>query len=319
MTPESVPVQWEVAGEPGFAKIVAKGETYASADEAHSVHVDIRGLSPARAYWYRFHTGQATSPIGHFRTAPAAGARGGRLRLALASCQQYEQGYYSAHRYLAQDDPDLVVWVGDYIYESSWGGDLVRRHEGAEAVSLEDYRRRYAQYKTDADLQRSHAAAAWAIGWDDHEVSNDYAGEFGEALGDRPVARIGIDPSDDDAGGRKPVERLQHPRHGVVVACRARSNRMIGHQKGRITERQTQLIAEVLPVERHESPYRVDPECTDREYAGRLLAHLDDATRICLGRCEVEMGHFRDGMPDALVEGAFGNLAAMDVRYDSAA
>ncbi len=186
MGAEPVAVQWEVASDEGFAKIAATGTEYASADWAHSVHAEVAGLAPARQYWYRFRAGEATSPVGRLRTAPGASARPARLRLALASCQQYEQGYFGAHRHLAADDPDLVIFVGDYIYESSWGRNLVRRHEAPDAVTLEDYRRRYALYKSDPDLQGAHAAAPWALTWDDHEVANDYANDRSGA-GDDPA------------------------------------------------------------------------------------------------------------------------------------
>jgi len=184
MGPEPVAVQWEVAADEDFAKIAASGTEYATADWAHSVHVELAGLAPARQYWYRFRAGDVESPAGRLRTAPGAAARPARLRLALASCQQYEQGYYGAHRHLAADDPDLVIFVGDYIYEASWGRNHVRKHEAPDAVTLEDYRRRYALYKTDPDLQAAHAAAPWAVTWDDHEVANDYANEHSETAND---------------------------------------------------------------------------------------------------------------------------------------
>jgi alkaline phosphatase D len=98
-----------------------------------------------------------------------------RLRFAFASCQQYEQGYYAAHAQIARDAPDLVAFLGDYIYESSWGREHVRRHTGGEPYTLDEYRARYALYKSDPDLQAAHAACPWIVTWDDHEVDNDYA------------------------------------------------------------------------------------------------------------------------------------------------
>ena len=105
-----------------------------------------------------------------------------RLRFAFASCQQYEQGYYAAHRHMAREDLDLVVFLGDYIYESSWGRNFVRRHDAGEPYTLAEYRNRYALYKSDPDLQASHAAAPWLVTWDDHEVDNDYANDEAEDL-----------------------------------------------------------------------------------------------------------------------------------------
>ena len=143
----------------------------------------------ARGYFYRFHAGGATSPVGRTLTAPAPGAPHRRLRLALASCQHYEQGWYGAYRHMAAEDVDLVVHVGDYIYESSWGRDHVRKHWSPEPKTLDGYRLRYAQTKTDPDLQRMHAAAPWLATWDDHEVENDYANDRSQTLAPDFLAR----------------------------------------------------------------------------------------------------------------------------------
>ncbi len=178
----SIDVRWEVARDEGFRDIVRHGATRAEPQHAHSVHVEADGLEPARWYWYRFMAGDAVSATGRTRTAPAAGAAVDRLRFAFASCQQYEQGFYAAHRHLATEELDLVVFLGDYIYESSWGSRHVRKHEGPEPYTLEQYRNRYARYKSDADLQRSHAAFPWLVTWDDHEVDNDYANDRSEDL-----------------------------------------------------------------------------------------------------------------------------------------
>jgi alkaline phosphatase D len=175
MAPLSVPVRFEVAAEERFRKIVAQGVTYATPDWGHSVHQEIEGLDSDRPYWYRFHAGSVTSPTGRTRTAPPLDTAPARLRFALASCQQYEQGYYAAYRHMLADELDLVVHVGDYIYETSWGADHVRKHEGPEPITLEQYRARYARYKSDPDLQAAHAHYPWIVVPDDHEVENDYA------------------------------------------------------------------------------------------------------------------------------------------------
>jgi alkaline phosphatase D len=180
MAPEVVPVRWEIARDEKFAHLAASGTAYAAPDWAHSVHVEASGLEPARWYWYRFNAGEATSPVGRARTAPGAAAKPERLRFALASCAQYEQGYFGAYRQIAADDLDLVAFVGDYIYEASWGRDHVRKHNSAEPHTLDDYRARYALYKADADLQAAHAAFPWISTWDDHEVENDYANDRSE-------------------------------------------------------------------------------------------------------------------------------------------
>jgi alkaline phosphatase D len=182
MPQAAVEVGWEVAADEALRSIVRTGKEIATADWAHSVHVEVVGLDPARPYFYRFHAGGAVSPIGRTRTAPAAGAPVERLRFAFASCQQYEQGYYAAHRHIAGDDLDLVVHLGDYIYESSWGRDHVRSHGAHEPILLEEYRNRYALYKGDRDLQAAHAAHPWLVTWDDHEVDNDYAADRSQDL-----------------------------------------------------------------------------------------------------------------------------------------
>lgn len=181
----AVPVRWEVAADESMRKIVASGSTEATPEWGHSVHVQAKGLEPDRWYWYRFMAGDATSAPARTRTSPAHDARVDRLRFAFASCQQYEQGFFGAHRHIAEDAPDLVAFLGDYIYESSWGRNHVRRHETAEPYTLPEYRARYARYKSDADLQRAHAACPWIVTWDDHEVDNDYANDRPEDGMDR--------------------------------------------------------------------------------------------------------------------------------------
>ncbi len=182
MAPEVIPVRWEVAKDERMGQIVAAGTSYATSEWAHSVHVEVAGLEPARWYWYRFTAGGTASPVGRTRTAPGATARPERLRFAFASCQHYEQGYFSAYQHMAKDDLDFVVFLGDYIYESSWGREHVRKHNIAEPMTLADYRVRYAQYKSDTDLQLAHAAFPWITTWDDHEVENDYADDRSENL-----------------------------------------------------------------------------------------------------------------------------------------
>ena len=177
LDPVAVPVRWEVAADEAMRGIVASGVETAAPEWAHSVHAEVKGLEPARPYWYRFTAGDVASPVGRLLTAPARGAPADRLRFAFASCQQYEQGYYGAYRHIVADDPDLIVFLGDYIYESSWGHEHVRKQNPGEPYTLDDYRMRYACYKSDPDLQAAHAACPWLVTWDDHEVDNDYAAD----------------------------------------------------------------------------------------------------------------------------------------------
>jgi alkaline phosphatase D len=185
MPAEVVPVSWEVANDEGMRDVAASGTAYASPDWAHSVHVEPSGLQPGRTYWYRFSAGDARSAVGRAHTAPAPSASVSRLRLAVASCAHYEQGYFGAYRHLAADHPDLVIHLGDYIYESSWGRDHVRRHGAPAPITLDDYRARYALYKTDPDLQSAHLVCPWLVTWDDHEVENDYADDLSQNLDSR--------------------------------------------------------------------------------------------------------------------------------------
>jgi alkaline phosphatase D len=189
MAPTAVAVRWEVAEDAAFRRIARSGTALAVPENAHAVHAEADGLQPGREYWYRFIAGGEASPVGRTRTAPRPGEGDERLRLVVGSCQQYEQGFFVAHRHIADEAPDLVAFVGDYIYESTWGNQHVRSHHIAEPHTLAQYRDRYAQYKSDPDLQRSHAAAPWIVTWDDHEVDNDYADDRSEDLDPRFLER----------------------------------------------------------------------------------------------------------------------------------
>lgn len=175
-------VRWEIATDERFRRIVKRGTARALPELAHSVHVEVNDLNPGRWYWYRFLAGDAESPIGRVRTAETADTGLDRLRFAFASCQHYEYGHFGAYRHMLEDQPDLVVFLGDYIYEGGPRQNRMRPHPFPSARMLEDYRLRHALYKLDPDLQRIHAACPWLMTWDDHEVSNDYAGDRGEIL-----------------------------------------------------------------------------------------------------------------------------------------
>ena len=178
LAPEPVPMRWEVAEDEGFTKGVVSRAEFPSHEWAHSVHAEVRGLAPDRWYFYRFLAGNAISPVGRTRTAPAPDALVSRLRFAFASCQHYEHGFFSAYRHMVADDLDLVVFLGDYIYESSLRRNQARLHaRGDEPVTFDEYRWRYAQYRSDQDLQSAHRALPWIVTWDDHEVDNDYAND----------------------------------------------------------------------------------------------------------------------------------------------
>lgn len=186
---EVLPVTWEVSDDEAFTRIVATGTQRAVQELSHSIHADVRGLRSDRGYFYRFHCGPEVSPTGRTRTAPAPNQSPGALRFAIGSCQHYEQGYFSAYRQLIEDDAQLMVFLGDYIYENSFGDTRVRRHHGPEPYDLDGYRIRHAQYKTDPDLQAAHGAMPWLVTWDDHEVDNDRAGAISEHLDPRFLLR----------------------------------------------------------------------------------------------------------------------------------
>ncbi|MBE4717258.1 alkaline phosphatase, partial [Pseudarthrobacter sp. AB1] len=185
MPSRNVAVAWEVAEDANMRTVVARGVEHARIETGHSVHVELKGLRPGREYFYRFRTGKHVSVVGRTLTSPAPHETPAALAMAFASCSQFEHGYFTAYSRLAQDHPDLVLHLGDYIYEykkDSYviGGGNPRDHQGPETASLAGYRQRHAQYKSDADLQAAHAIAPWLVVWDDHEVDNNWADEVPE-------------------------------------------------------------------------------------------------------------------------------------------
>lgn len=188
MPAESVTVNWELSEDESFSKIVKRGEAIATPQLGHSVHVTPKGLKPNRWYWYRFMSGDAVSQTGRTRTMPLADQMPEKLRFAVTSCQNFEQGLFTAYQQMQQDDVDLVFHLGDYIYEYEAGrnGD-VRTHLGDEIQSLNDYRIRYSQYRSDQDLANMHAKCPWFVTWDDHEFDNNYSDDVSEEKGITPA------------------------------------------------------------------------------------------------------------------------------------
>lgn len=193
----SVEVRWEIAADDGMREIVQSSVFITEAMWAHSVHVEVSGLQPNREYWYRFRVGEWQSPIGRTITAPAPGAMPEAFRFAFASCQRWDQGFYTAYRDMTAQRPDLIVHLGDYIYESAISNRPGLRDSPVRDLSdvpiisttelrnLEQYRHRHAIYRRDPDLQDAHAIAPWLVTWDDHEVNNNY---FGAIVRDSPAA-----------------------------------------------------------------------------------------------------------------------------------
>ena len=186
MPPLPVLVYWRVAHDAQMQQIVRSGVTIAWPALAHSVHVDVGGLSPDRWYFYQFSVGSIESPVGRTRTLAAPGAHIGEFRFAFVSCQNWQSGLYSAYRNLAREDVALVIHLGDYIYEGG-PGPGPRQHPAGEVLSLTDYRNRHALYKTDRHLQAAHAAFPFFAVPDDHDVDNNYAGAI-PADGSDPAA-----------------------------------------------------------------------------------------------------------------------------------
>ena len=181
MPRQPIEVQWQVATDDRLSRVVRSGKTTASPDWGHSVHVEVSGLEPHSWYWYQFRVGSELSPIGRTRTFPRAQSAVDRLRFAIASCQHFEAGLYTAYEHMAEEDLDLVMHLGDYVYENPGRDNLVRKHVGGELMTVVDYRNRYAQYRSDPALRAVHALFPFLVVWDDHEVDNNYAGLYQEA------------------------------------------------------------------------------------------------------------------------------------------
>ncbi len=173
-------VNWQVARDPEFGRVVAQGTTSTSAARDYTVKVEVEGLAPGESYFYRFTSLQAVSQVGRTKTLPVGEL--GRFVFGVCSCSNYPAGYFNAYKLMAQTDSiDAVLHLGDYIYEypkNGYASQDSRRLQreslpGHETVSLADYRARHAQYKSDPDLQDVHARHPFIVTWDDHESTND--------------------------------------------------------------------------------------------------------------------------------------------------
>ncbi|MFD0687854.1 alkaline phosphatase D family protein [Actinomadura fibrosa] len=182
MPDRPVKVEYEVARDERFRHVVRRGAAVATPQLAHSVHPEIHGLQPGREYFYRFRAGGQISPVGRTRTMPARTSNPRSLSFAFASCQAWQDGYFTAYDHIANEDIELVVHLGDYIYEyeitaSNRRGVPVPPQVGTEAFDLARYRLQYSFYKSEAPLQKAHALFPWIVTLDDHEVVNDWAGD----------------------------------------------------------------------------------------------------------------------------------------------
>ncbi len=187
MDPVPYELRWEIARDEAMGDIVQSGRAVADPNLAHSVHVDVTGLEPATEYYYRFMAGDEVSQTGRTKTAPAPGQPVDALRFGVASCANYEDGYFVAYRDMAEQRFDVVFHLGDYIYEWGAAEHNVRQPEhiqpigSVDASTLRDYRNRFAQYHTDSDLRALRESAPIVATWDDHEVADNYAGEHPRA------------------------------------------------------------------------------------------------------------------------------------------
>ena len=180
-----IEVRWQIAADAQLRHVVRSGTFLALPEDGHTVHVAVNGLAPDRWYWYQFESEGDLSPVGRTRTFPAPGSKPGELRFAFVSCQHWEAGFYTAWEHLAREDIDFVIHLGDYIYEDATSVGGVRQHQPAsEIITLDDYRNRYAQYRSDANLQAAHAQFPFIVTWDDHEVEDNYAGDVSGNNGD---------------------------------------------------------------------------------------------------------------------------------------
>ncbi|GAA2582911.1 alkaline phosphatase D family protein [Actinomadura fulvescens] len=178
MPSQTVAVRWEVARDRRFRRGRMTGQAVARPELGHSVHVEVNGLAPDQEYFYRFRAGREISPVGRTRTAPGPRAALRRLRFAFASCQSWQDGYYTPYEHMLDEDLAFVAFLGDYIYETRPSTNGVRVHEGTdEPYTLEQYRNRHGQYRTDPHLQAAHAAYPWIVSLDDHEIDNNWADE----------------------------------------------------------------------------------------------------------------------------------------------
>ncbi len=278
-------VVWDVAEDPEFTRILASDLATAAARDGHSVHVDVTGLPADRWFHYRFRMGRFTSRTGRTRTAPAPDARPDRFVAAVAACQHFELGTYVAHRHLAAEGADLVIFLGDFIYEGPAGfaDTRVRAHPTAEALDLASYRLRYAWYRRDEDLQAAQACAPWAVIWDDHEVVNNYAG-------DRPSEG---EPSPAFAARRAAAYQAWWENQPVRLA---RPDAVHGIERELSWGRLARLV--LLDGRSHRSPQA----CEGR--VGTSCDHLDDEDRTMLGPTQ-----------EAWVDSRFAASAADDVTW----
>ena len=299
-------VPYEVATDPGFRKVVKRGTALARRKHDWNVSADVNGLKPSTQYYYRFSTGADESMVGRFRTALPADSRQ-PVRIGFFSCQNYRVGHFNAHAGLAaEDDLDLVLCLGDYIYEQEFFPFTVREdttgdNGDADVQKLREYRQKYRLYQSDPDLQAMHAAHPFISVWDDHEIEENHAGRNPSSKADH----------DEETGGGRPRripyrQRRNNAYHAFFEAMPRKrrsgdANRIFGRaQLGSLVD----LFA--LDCRQYRDPQPCDDRlaapCPDQNTPGRkllgnrqkrwLLDGLDnsDATWKLLGSSIMLMG-----------------------------
>ena len=179
MPDKAIPISWVLCKDEACKQTVQSGKTLAYSHNAHSVHVEVKNLQPNTTYYYYFTYQTYQSAVGKTKTLPIAGTPTNAFTFAVASCQSFTDGHYAAYKDMVNQQPDVIIHTGDYIYEQDWLGG-VRNIPIVEAKDLDDYRQLYATYKQDKALQAAHACAPWLMIWDDHEVDNDWGGKFNQ-------------------------------------------------------------------------------------------------------------------------------------------
>jgi alkaline phosphatase D len=278
-----VTLRWEVAHDEAFTRIAQRGQVQALAELAHAVHAEVQGLEPDRWYFYRFMAAGAVSPVGRTRTLPAPGAAVARLRLAYASCQRWEHGYFSAYRHMREEGVDLVLFLGDYIYEYPRAARPVRLPTGGWVLTLDDYRQRHALHKSEADLQAMHAACPWLVTWDDHELQNDYAGLHGGQGG----------PAVADFAARRAAAYQAFYEHMPVrssVLTQAFAGLASGAEMRLYSQQSFGRLASLVLLDARQ--YKSPQACTPKDRAGagvldpQTCASWNDPTRSLLGSAQ---------------------------------
>lgn len=186
MPNRKVPVHWAVSRNEDLKPVVQTGTTVADPEHAHSVHLVVEDLEPNTEYYYQFKIGGWRSQIGRTKTSPTPDSSVDEFTFAFASCQAWYDGFYTAYRHMAEDELDLIIHLGDYIYEYGIGPNGGVRNTSVpqayrtEPKTLDRYRQQYGLYKSDPNLQAAHASAPWLITRDDHEVDNNWADELAQ-------------------------------------------------------------------------------------------------------------------------------------------